>query len=67
MYSYESGDGTKAEQDGVLKQIDPENAGESVKGSYSYVVIIHFYLKLLFIDLTYSQKTKKKSRCRLIK
>ncbi|GAB0093184.1 endocuticle structural glycoprotein SgAbd-3 [Sergentomyia squamirostris] len=35
-YAFELGDGTKAEQDGELKQVDPENAGESVKGFYSY-------------------------------
>lgn len=39
VFSYESGDGTKAQQEGELKQVDPENAGEAVRGSYSYEVI----------------------------
>lgn len=34
--SYESGDGTKAVQDGALKVIDPEHAGEAVQGQFSY-------------------------------
>ncbi|XP_055387531.1 endocuticle structural glycoprotein SgAbd-3 [Condylostylus longicornis] len=36
-YQYESGDGTKANQEGQLKQVDPENAGESVSGQFQYV------------------------------
>ncbi|KAJ3654486.1 hypothetical protein Zmor_013673 [Zophobas morio] len=35
-FSYESGDGSKVQQDGELKTIDKENAGEAVQGFYEY-------------------------------
>lgn len=35
--SYESADGTKANQDGYLKQITPEGAGEVMQGGFSYI------------------------------
>ncbi|CRK99897.1 CLUMA_CG013200, isoform A [Clunio marinus] len=35
-YSFENGDGTRAEQNGELKYVDNENAGEAVQGGYSY-------------------------------
>ncbi|XP_039294336.1 endocuticle structural glycoprotein SgAbd-3 [Nilaparvata lugens] len=35
-YSFEGGDGTRATQDGVLKQT-PDGAGEVSQGSFSYV------------------------------
>ncbi|KAF2905759.1 hypothetical protein ILUMI_00419 [Ignelater luminosus] len=35
-YSYESGDGSKATQDGELKEVDKEHAGEAVVGSFEY-------------------------------
>lgn len=40
MCSFESDDGTKSNADGELKQIgpEPEDAGESVRGGYSYTV-----------------------------
>lgn len=37
-YGYEGGDGTKAQQSGQLKYVDPQNAGEAVQGGYSYQV-----------------------------
>lgn len=37
-YSFEGGDGTRAQQNGQLKFVDQENAGESVQGGYSYQV-----------------------------
>lgn len=37
-YSYEDGDGTKAEQTGQLRYVNQENAGEAVQGGYSYTV-----------------------------
>lgn len=36
VLSYESGDGSKAEQSGELKTIDKDQAGEVVQGSYEY-------------------------------
>ncbi|KAF2905756.1 hypothetical protein ILUMI_00416 [Ignelater luminosus] len=35
-YSYESADGSKAVQDGQLKALDKDEAGEAVVGSYEY-------------------------------
>jgi hypothetical protein len=35
-YAFESGDGTKAEQNGQLKYVDQENAGEAIQGQFSY-------------------------------
>jgi hypothetical protein len=35
--SFETGDGTKAEQSGQLKNLGPNDDGESVTGSFSYV------------------------------
>lgn len=35
--SFETGDGTKAEQAGQLKNLGPDDDGESVTGSFSYV------------------------------
>lgn len=35
--SYESADGTKVNQDGYLKQITPEGAGEVMQGGFSYI------------------------------
>jgi len=35
--SFEIGDGTKAEQSGQLKNLGPNDDGESVTGSFSYV------------------------------
>jgi hypothetical protein len=35
--SFETGDGTKAEQSGQLKNLGPDDDGESVTGSFSYV------------------------------
>lgn len=37
-YSFENGDGTRAQQNGQLKYVDNENAGEAVQGGYSYTV-----------------------------
>lgn len=37
-YSFEGGDGTRAQQNGQLKYVDQTNAGESVQGGYSYQV-----------------------------
>ncbi|XP_069674216.1 larval cuticle protein 65Ag1-like [Periplaneta americana] len=36
-YSFETGDGTKAEQSGQLKNLGPNDDGEVVQGSFSYV------------------------------
>lgn len=36
-YSFETGDGTKAEQSGQLKNLGPDDDGETVTGSFSYV------------------------------
>jgi hypothetical protein len=36
-YSFETGDGTKAEQSGQLKNLGPDDDGEVVTGSFSYV------------------------------
>jgi hypothetical protein len=38
QYSFEGGDGTRAQQNGQLKFVDPKNAGEAVQGGYSYQV-----------------------------
>lgn len=38
QYSFEGGDGTRAQQNGQLKFVDPKNAGESVQGGFSYQV-----------------------------
>lgn len=35
-YSFEGGDGTRAQQNGQLKYVDQQNAGEAVQGGYSY-------------------------------
>ncbi|EFA03216.1 endocuticle structural glycoprotein ABD-4 [Tribolium castaneum] len=35
-YSYESGDGTKAQEIGELKSFDKDNAGEVVSGDFQY-------------------------------
>jgi hypothetical protein len=37
-YSFEGGDGSRAQQNGQLKYVDAENAGEAVQGGYSYTV-----------------------------
>lgn len=37
-YLFESGDGTRAEQNGKLKYVDQDNAGEAVEGQFSYQV-----------------------------
>jgi hypothetical protein len=37
-YSFEGGDGTRAQQTGQLKYVDQTNAGEAVQGGYSYQV-----------------------------
>lgn len=37
-YSFEGGDGTRAQQNGQLKYVDQQNAGEAVQGGYSYQV-----------------------------
>lgn len=37
-YSFEGGDGTRAQQNGQLKYVDQKNAGEAVQGGYSYQV-----------------------------
>jgi hypothetical protein len=37
-YSFEGGDGTKAQQTGQLKYVDQQNAGEAVQGGFSYQV-----------------------------
>lgn len=34
--SYESGDGSKAEQHGELKTVEKDKEGEAVQGSYEY-------------------------------
>ncbi|XP_021940868.1 cuticle protein CP14.6-like [Zootermopsis nevadensis] len=36
-YNFETGDGTKAEQSGQLKNFGPDDDGEVVTGSFSYV------------------------------
>ncbi|CAD7013191.1 endocuticle structural glycoprotein SgAbd-3 [Ceratitis capitata] len=36
-YHYELGDGSKASQDGVLKNVDPEHQGESIEGKFAFV------------------------------
>lgn len=36
VFSYETGNGIKAEEQGYLKQDVPEGPGEAVQGSYSY-------------------------------
>jgi Insect cuticle protein len=40
-YAFETGDGTRVQQNGQLKQssFDPKNVGEAVQGGYSYQVI----------------------------
>lgn len=42
-YAYETGDGTKVQQNGQLKQssFDPQNVGEAVQGGYSYQVSVN--------------------------
>jgi hypothetical protein len=37
-YAFETGDGTRVQQNGQLKQssFDPKNVGEAVQGAYSY-------------------------------
>jgi hypothetical protein len=35
--SFETGDGTKAEQSGQLKNLGPDDDGEAVTGSFSYI------------------------------
>lgn len=37
-YSFENGDGTKASQNGQLRYVDQQNAGEAVQGGYSFTV-----------------------------
>jgi uncharacterized protein Veg len=37
-YSFEDGVGTRVEQNGQLKYVDQQNAGEAVQGGYSYTV-----------------------------
>ena len=36
LYSFQSEDGIKVEENGKLKQIDAENAGMTSRGSFSY-------------------------------
>lgn len=43
-YSFEGGDGTRAQQNGQLKYVDQTNAGESVQGGYSYQVSFKRFL-----------------------
>lgn len=42
-YSFENGDGTRAQQAGQLKYVDANNAGEAVQGGYSYQVAYFIY------------------------
>lgn len=37
-YSFEGGDGTRASQNGQLKYVDQQSAGEAVQGGYSFPV-----------------------------
>jgi hypothetical protein len=39
-YAFETGDGTRVQQNGQLRQssFDPKNVGEAVQGAYSYQV-----------------------------
>lgn len=39
-YAFETGDGTRVQQNGQLKQssFDPKNVGEAIQGAYSYQV-----------------------------
>lgn len=37
-YSFENGDGTRAQQNGQLKYVDQNNAGAAVQGGYSFQV-----------------------------
>jgi Insect cuticle protein len=37
-YSFEDGEGTKVQQNGQLKYVNQESAGEAVQGGYSYTV-----------------------------
>lgn len=37
-YSFENGDGTRAQQNGQLKYVDQQNAGAAVQGGFSYQV-----------------------------
>jgi hypothetical protein len=39
-YAFETGDGTRVQQNGQLKQssFDPQNVGEAIQGGYSYTV-----------------------------
>lgn len=37
-YSFENGDGTRAQQTGQLRYVDQKNAGEAVQGGYSFQV-----------------------------
>lgn len=36
FYSYESGDGSKAEQSGELREVEKGKFGEAIHGSYEY-------------------------------
>lgn len=36
FFSFESGDGTKAEQSGILRNVSDDKAGEAVQGSFEY-------------------------------
>lgn len=38
-YTFEGGDGSRAQQDGQLKYLDTQNAGEAVQGGFSYQVL----------------------------
>lgn len=45
-YSFEGGDGTRAQQNGQLKYVDQQNAGEAVQGGYSYQVSFFSFFSL---------------------
>ncbi|XP_065369449.1 endocuticle structural glycoprotein SgAbd-3 [Calliphora vicina] len=36
-YHYELGDGSRATQDGVLKQVDAEHDGEAIEGRFAFI------------------------------
>lgn len=62
-YSFENGDGTRAQQNGQLKYVDNENAGEAVQGGYSYTVserpaiILWVFLKACSLRVTMERFT----------
>lgn len=48
-YAFETGDGTRVQQNGQLKQssYDPQNVGEAIQGAFSYQV--GYYCHLIVI------------------